>query len=75
VLVAAALVVAGGRGNFHRAVGALTFAAVALRAELVLLLGALALQGLVLRRTDVRSLVRTGLVSGVLSLGAACRAT
>lgn len=62
-----------GQKKFEAAMAILTFTAVVFRSEVVLLLGPLALQGLLLRRTNVLSLITTGMVWGILSLGWDCR--
>ncbi|KAF8525924.1 alpha-1,6-mannosyltransferase subunit [Hysterangium stoloniferum] len=56
------------RKRFNTAVALLTFATVVFRAELLLLLGPLVLQGLYLRQTSFFSVVQTGLVAGLASL-------
>ncbi|KAF8577775.1 glycosyltransferase family 22 protein [Ramaria rubella] len=74
VNVAAALIIARPatyeerRKKFDVAIALLTFSAVTLRSELVLLLGPLVLQGLYLRRTSLLAVIKTGLLSGMLSL-------
>lgn len=55
--------------KFDTAIVILTFTAVTLRSEVALLLGPLAVQGLILRRTTFLSLIKTGMISGMLSLG------
>lgn len=57
------------RKNFNLAISLLIFAGVVLRAELVLLIGPLVLQGLYMRRTTVSDVMKTGIKAGVLSLG------
>lgn len=58
------------RKNFNLAISLLIFAGVVLRAELVLLIGPLVLQGLYMRKTTVPDVIKTGIKAGVLSLGA-----
>ncbi|KAI0067225.1 alpha-1,6-mannosyltransferase subunit [Artomyces pyxidatus] len=54
--------------NIRVALSLLTFTAVVLRAEVVLLLGPLALQALFCRWITFRSLVKTGIMSGISSI-------
>lgn len=56
------------RRNFNLAISLLIFAGVVLRAELILLIGPLVLQGLYLRKTTVFDAVKTGIKAGVVSL-------
>ncbi|KAI9061200.1 glycosyltransferase family 22 protein [Trametes sanguinea] len=54
--------------NVHRAIGLLTFASVVFRAELVLLLGPLALQAIVRQYTSIANVVKVGLLTGTVSV-------
>jgi alpha-1,6-mannosyltransferase len=54
---------------FNVAISLLIFTSAIFRAEVVLLLGPIALQGLVLGYTPLKTFIKVGLISGVLSLG------
>jgi len=55
--------------GFNTAISLLVFTTAVFRAEVALLLGPLALQSLVQNHTSFRSIMKVGLISGLLSLG------
>jgi alpha-1,6-mannosyltransferase len=54
--------------NFNKAIFLLVFTSIIFRAEIVLLLGPIALQGLLLGHTSFRNLIKVGLISSLVSL-------
>ena len=59
--------------DVSKAIALLTFVAVVFRAEVVLLLGPLALQALLARWISLSALIKVGLLSGLCSCGECLR--
>ena len=55
--------------SVNKAIALLTFTSVVYRAETVLLLAPLVIQGLWKRWVDIGTVIRTGLLSAILSIG------